>query len=75
MKFRIDVVLPEFDYDNIEGHDVEEQEHEECEMCGECHDPEQECESKEMISTSPIKELIKGTHAGLMKKIRGKKDK
>ena len=76
MRFRIDITLPEFDYDGIEGHEIEEEEcemedegYEQCEECGKRHDPQEECKTGEMISTEPIKELVQGRHSGLLEKM------
>ena len=55
MKLRIDLVIPplpeeEFDIDSCE----------ECEICGERHPPDVECENSRLFRTGPIPALVKG---------------
>ena len=73
MKIRFDLELP-IPSGQKDDFDVDKEDFDECEHCGQCHDPDDECPDTEMIRTSPIPELVKGEVAK-MKKKKSKKGK
>ena len=73
MKIRFDLIMPMPNPEEKEF-DVDREDYEECEHCGQCHDPDDSCPDTEMMRTSPIPELVRG-ELGRIKKKSKKKDK